>query len=125
MKYFVYAYPALYGGRYGMYDWTIYDGEYANACEEGFSLCCEVLDRYGIADEIYSEEDYRNEYDIKGNRELTLNEYNEFNQIQTELIGNEIYYIVLPLKADVDEEEIWHCNDDPKDIIKKYCEGII
>lgn len=119
MRYFVYAYPQSYGGLHGMYDYAIIENcSYEAACNYGYELSLEVMDSYGLLDEMYSESDYREEYEVPEDREI---DWDNLYEIQNELAAEEASYEVYLVRPEVDDETIYSSNEDPRDIVRKYC----
>lgn len=100
-RYFILAYENLYQGLHGMYDWTIYESSFKEACEIGQEMSREVIESYEC---IYDE----------------LTEGLDEEDIEDEIF-NDISYEIYDLKEDVSEEEIYSLNWDPRDIIDEYC----
>ena len=101
-RYFIYAYDNLYQGLHGMYDWTIYEGSFKEACITGQEMSRDVIEAYScIYDELtdgLEEEDFEDE------------------------IYNDTAYEIYELKEDAPtDEEIYNLNWDPRDIIDEYC----
>ena len=118
-KWFVYAYPASYGGLHGMYDWEIMDARSKEEAEhEGFALASEVIENYHIFDTDEYINDFRNEYDIPEDQDINWDDFYEYME---PLIAEECSYEVYPLKPDVSIEEVYHDNLEPTDLIRKYC----
>ena len=84
-----------------MYDWTIYEGSFKEACEVGQEMSREVIESYEC---IYDE----------------LTEGLDEEDIEDEIF-NDISYEIYDLKEGVSEEEIYSLNWDPRDIIDEYC----
>lgn len=118
-RYFIYAYPHSYGGLHGMYDYAVVnDYSYEAACEYGHELSLDVMDRYGLLDEMYSESDYREEYEVPEDRDI---DWDIFYEIQNELAAEEADYEIYLVRPEVSDQTIYSSNDAPKDIIRKYC----
>lgn len=122
-NWFIYAYPEMYGGLHGMYNYeVVFNASYKEVCEWGFELAGETVDSYLRADEIYSMEEYMEEFH---NGEEWDEQYREdywdaFNEMRDEQCS----YYVYPLKDNVTEQDYqnWQKkNLAPDDFIKHYC----
>lgn len=118
-KWFIYAYPASYGGLHGMYDWEIVENiSKKEAEEEGFALAHEVIENYQIFDENFWVSDYRNECNIPEDQDIN---WDDFYDYMEPMIVEECAYEVYELKPTVNIEDVYHDNLEPKELIKKYC----
>lgn len=113
---FIYAYPAMYGGLHGIYDYEVVKcNSYEEAFEYGMDMAREVIERYGLEKEIYSEEEYM----IDNNIDYIDDEY--YSTLD-DAISQECEVEVYRLKDDSYKDIIIKGNDDVSTIIKNYCE---
>lgn len=117
-KYFIYAYPHMYGGLHGMYDWDIVEGTYEDATYSAHELALQVIDDFGLYEQLYSEDEYRVDNDIPDDEEI---DWDDYHKSMEDLIEEEASFEVYKIKDGVNIEEIRQCNDDPHTIIEKYC----
>ncbi len=123
MRYFIYAYPEMYGGRHGMYNYELTDDiSYQSACDWAYDLAYETVESYLRADEIYSTEEFMEEfYDGEEWDESYREEYwNVFDEVMQEQCSFELW----PLKDGVTEEDYhkWQKeNMEPYDFINRFC----
>lgn len=121
--YFIYAYPETYGGLHGMYRYELAECDsYQEACEWGFELAAETVDSYLSVDQIYSTEDYMNDYynGAEWDERYREDYWDIFNEVREE----ECSYNIYPLKDGVTEEDFhnWEKeNMGPEDFIHRYC----
>ena len=124
MKYFIYAYPERYGGLHGMYNYELTDNiSYDLALEWGHDLAYETVEQYLHADEIYSENDYMEEY--HDGEEWDDKYKEEYWDIFDEVMQDECSFEIYQLKEGYDEttyEEWQKENMPPQDFIKRFCE---
>ena len=58
-NWFIFAYPEMYGGLHGMYNYEVaYNLTYDEVCDWAFELAYETVESYLRVDEIYTEEDF-------------------------------------------------------------------
>ena len=123
MRYFIYAYPEMYGGLHGMYNYELTDDiDYAAACEWGSDLAHDTVTQFLHEDEIYSHEDYMQdnyngaEWDDRYEEDY----WDTFNEVMEEQSS----FSIWPLKDGVTEEDYikWQKeNMEPRDFIERYC----
>ena len=120
MKYFIYAYPAMYGGRHGMYKYEACDyTTVEEAYELGRDMAFEVIEDFNLAHEIYTEEDYMEEYETNVIDDKFYEELDEH-------ILEECSYEVYPLKDNVSVDDINQCRGlDLEEIIELYCKEAV
>lgn len=127
-RWFVYAYPAMYGGLHGMWDYEIVDNvSYEGACEDGYEIALQVIESYmRPEDQIYSRDEFLQDYYYDEWKDEYEDEY--YNALD-EAISEEAAYEVWHIRDDISDEVInkWEKNNigDPKDFIKQYCEPVI
>ena len=122
MKYFIYAYPAMYGGLHGMYNYDVVDcDDVEQALTIGLDMAREVIESYGFEEEIYTEEDYREENEVPEDHDI---DWDDFYCVRDDVIAEELGVEIFLLNDDADEDEVLHCNLDPRDIIEEYCKEI-
>lgn len=123
MRYFIYAYPEMYGGLHGMYNYELTDDTtYDVACDWGHELAYETVESYLRADEIYSTEDYMNDY--YDGEEYDERYHEGYWDAFEEVMQEQCAYEVWPLKDGVTEEDYikWQKeNMEPRDFIERYC----
>ena len=122
-NWFIYAYPATYGGLHGMYNYEIaFNMSYEEACNWGSELAYETVESYLRADEIYSTEDFMEEfYDGAEWDEQYRDEYWDSFE---EVMQDECAFEVWPLKDGVTEADYYKWqkeNQEPHDFIQRYC----
>ena len=118
-RWFVYAYPTSYGGLHGMYDWeVITDISYSEACFEGMEMAREVIENYRIFDKDDLMNQFLTEYNMEEKDEINMDDFYDWME---PLIAEECSYEVYPLRPEVDIETVYHDNDEPGNLIKKYC----
>ena len=119
MKFFIYAYPGIYGGLHGMYNWDVVE---CNSIEEaqqiGLEQAMEIFDSYDLDDEYYSRIDYLTDHSLDHWDDSYEDDYYD---ILENCKVNDCEYEIYELKPNVDVNEVLHCNLDPRSIIKKYC----
>lgn len=125
-RYFIYAYPDMYDGLHGMWDFEITeDVSYEGACEDGKELALQVIETYmRPEEELYTREDFIEEsyYD-----EWDDSYEDEYYEALDEIIFDEAAFEVWHIRDDVPDDIIrqWEKHpDDPKEFIKEYCEHV-
>lgn len=121
--YFIYTYPASYGGYHGMYEYNLIGcTDYQEACEVAHEMACETVDRYLRADEILSQEEFM---DLYCESEEWDDEYEtEYWDAVAEAIEDEADFEIYLLKDGYTFEDYrnWQKeNMEPEDFIKRYC----
>lgn len=122
-RYFIYAYPDMYGGLHGMYNYELTDDiDYESALEWGHELAHETVEQFLRNDEIYSREDYMHDnYDGAEWNDCYEEDYwDAFNEVMDEQAD----FYIWPLKEGVTEKDYikWQKeNMDPKDFIDRFC----
>ena len=122
-NWFIYAYPEMYGGLHGMYNYDIaFDLSYEEVCNWGAELAYETAESFLRADEIYSQEEFMEDnYDGEEWDERYREEYwDAFDEMMQDAGSFEVY----PLKDEVTEEDFhnWEKeNMEPHDFIRRYC----
>lgn len=127
MRFFIYAYPEMYGGLHGMYNYELTDDiSYDAACEWGYDLASETVDQFLYEDQIYSHEDYMadNHNGEEWNDKYEEDYWEAFNEAHEEQCAYEVY----ELKDGYDEStyQNWQKeNLEPRDFIRRFCKTII
>ena len=123
MYYFIYAYPAKYGGLHGCYDYTMVESDsYNEVCIWAYELAYDTVERYLRADEIYSTDDYMyDEHDGEEWDECYKDDYwDAFNEAMEEQCEYEIYAFKDGV-TEADYDRWLKENMPPRDFIKRYC----
>ena len=101
--YFIYAYPEMYGGYHGAFDYDLVQcNNYDEACEIGYELAYGTVETFLRDDEIYSHEDYMQEYHDGAEWDERYND--EYWDIFDEVMQEQCSYEVYSLKEGVTEE---------------------
>lgn len=122
-NWFIYAYPEMYGGLHGMYNYDVaYDLTYDEVCDWAFELAYETVESYLRVDEIYTEEDFMEDcYNGAEWNDCYKEEYwDTFDEVMREQCSFEVY----PIKDGVTEADYikWQKeNMEPRDFIERYC----
>ena len=123
MRYFIYAYPEMYGGLHGMYNYDLTDDTtYEAACDWGQELAMETVESFLRAEEIYSKEDFMNDY--YDNEEYDDRYEEAYWDALDEVMQEAGDYEIWPLKDGVTEDDYnkWQKeNMEPQDFIERYC----
>ena len=122
-NWFIYAYPDMYGGLHGMYNYEVAsDISYDEACNWGHELAYETVESYLSIDEIYSHEDFMDE-NYNG-AEWDDRFEDEYWEIYEEAMQEQCAFEVWPFKDGVaiaDYEKWQKENMEPRDFIEHYC----
>ena len=117
-NYFIYAYPASYGGLHGMYNFlAVADSTKSEAEEIGYEMAREVIDSYHLVDELYSYDDYVEECEEIDDTPTEGAYWDRVEDILDDECACEIYI----LKDGVDVDFINQLGEDPTSIIDTYC----
>ena len=124
--YFIYTYPATYGGLHGMYDYDLVGcSDFQEACDVGHEMACETVERYLRADEILSQEEFM---DLYYESEEWDDQYEtEYWDAVAEAIEDEACFDIYLLDDEYTYEDYlnWQKkNLEPEDFIKRYCRQI-
>lgn len=122
-NWFIYAYPERYGGLHGMYNYdVVWDISEQEACDWGYEMAYETVESYLRADEVYSTEDFMDDY-YNGEEWNDCYEQ-EYWDAYAEVMEEECAYEIFPLKDDVTEQDWYNWqkeNMGPEDFINRYC----
>ena len=125
MYYFIYAYPASYGGLYGMY---LYDLVNCNCYEDAVTIAAEmardVIWDYRPDERFYTREDYCQEM---GYDDWDDEYEDDYQCALDERVEEEVEFEIYELRDGVEEEDysVWtEENEEPSDFIEKYCKTL-
>ena len=122
MEYFIYAYPASYGGNHGMYNYDLIDCyNYEEAMSIATEMARDVIWNYRPDELLYTRDDYCQEMGY----DEWINEYKEdYQSVLDEYVEEEIDFSIYELQDGITIEDYkeWVIgNMPPEDFIENFC----